>query len=50
MEKRFKVYVYEEGELLLVYDGFCKSVYVVEGRFIMEMEKSRIKFCIYDFD
>ncbi|KAG2243431.1 hypothetical protein Bca52824_094721 [Brassica carinata] len=50
MEKRFKVYVYEEGEPPLVHDGPCKSVYAVEGRFIMEMEKSRTKFRTYDPD
>ncbi|CAN8265129.1 unnamed protein product [Cochlearia groenlandica] len=50
MEKRFKVYVYEEGEPPLVHDGPCKSVYAVEGRFIMEIEKSRNKFRTYDPD
>ena len=50
MEKGFKVYVYEEGEPPLVHDGPCKSVYAVEGRFIMEMEKSRTKFRTYDPD
>ncbi|KAL9811467.1 putative glycosyltransferase [Arabidopsis thaliana] len=48
MEKRFKVYVYEEGEPPLVHDGPCKSVYAVEGRFITEMEKRRTKFRTYD--
>ncbi|KAL7595339.1 hypothetical protein Lser_V15G31283 [Lactuca serriola] len=38
MEKRFKVYVYEEGELPMVHDGPCKNIYTTEGRFIMEME------------
>ncbi|CAA7050075.1 unnamed protein product [Microthlaspi erraticum] len=48
MERRFKVYVYEEGERPLVHDGPCKSVYAVEGRFIMEMEKGKTKFRTYD--
>ncbi|XAR55302.1 Xylogalacturonan beta-1,3-xylosyltransferase [Bertholletia excelsa] len=38
MEKRFKVYVYEEGELPVVHDGPCKDIYASEGRFIHEME------------
>ncbi|KAL1224261.1 putative glycosyltransferase [Cardamine amara subsp. amara] len=50
MEKRFKVYVYEEGEPPLVHDGPCKSVYAVEGRFITEMEKKTTKFRTYDSD
>ncbi|VVB14083.1 unnamed protein product [Arabis nemorensis] len=51
MEKRFKVYVYEEGEPPLVHDGPCKSVYAVEGRFIMEMEKRKTnQFRTYDPD
>ncbi|CAA3028708.1 probable glycosyltransferase At5g25310 [Olea europaea subsp. europaea] len=44
MERRFKVYVYEEGELPLVHDGPCKNIYTSEGRFIHEMEKSNNKF------
>ncbi|GAB2275444.1 hypothetical protein Dimus_010201 [Dionaea muscipula] len=38
MEKRFKVYVYEEGELPIVHSGPCKNIYSTEGRFIDEME------------
>ncbi|KAL8244502.1 hypothetical protein R6Q59_010760 [Mikania micrantha] len=41
MEKRFKVYVYEEGEVPLVHDGPCKDIYTIEGRFIQEMEQTR---------
>ncbi|KAK9069666.1 hypothetical protein SSX86_011570 [Deinandra increscens subsp. villosa] len=41
MEKRFKVYVYEEGEWPLVHDGPCKDIYTIEGRFIEEMEQGR---------
>ncbi|XP_040380978.1 probable glycosyltransferase At5g25310 [Oryza brachyantha] len=38
MEKRFKVYVYEEGEPPVVHEGPCKNIYAVEGRFIEELE------------
>ncbi|CAN0877543.1 Probable glycosyltransferase At5g25310 [Linum grandiflorum] len=38
MEKRFKVYVYKEGDPPIVHDGPCKDIYTVEGRFIHEME------------
>ncbi|KAJ9167719.1 hypothetical protein P3X46_019323 [Hevea brasiliensis] len=38
MERRFKVYVYSEGDLPIVHDGPCKDIYTVEGRFIHEME------------
>ncbi|PWA52950.1 putative glycosyltransferase [Artemisia annua] len=41
MEKRFKVYVYEEGELPIVHDGPCKDIYTTEGRFIQEMEHGK---------
>ncbi|KAG0473995.1 hypothetical protein HPP92_015321 [Vanilla planifolia] len=41
MEKRFKVYVYEEGEAPLVHTGPCKNIYTTEGRFISEMEMLR---------
>ncbi|KAI8552227.1 hypothetical protein RHMOL_Rhmol06G0250000 [Rhododendron molle] len=39
MEKLFKIYVYEEGELPMFHTGPCRSIYSSEGRFIMEMEK-----------
>ncbi|KAJ4801929.1 Exostosin family protein [Rhynchospora pubera] len=38
MEKRFKVYVYEEGEPPLVHRGPCKNIYTIEGRFIEQLE------------
>ncbi|XP_022996611.1 probable glycosyltransferase At5g25310 [Cucurbita maxima] len=38
MERRFKVYVYPEGDLPITHDGPCKNIYTVEGRFIHEME------------
>ncbi|VFQ84775.1 unnamed protein product [Cuscuta campestris] len=41
MERRFKVFVYEEGELPVVHDGPCKNIYASEGRFIGEMEHGR---------
>lgn len=49
MERWFKVYVYLEGEELLVYNGFCKEIYVVEGRFIQELQGDNF-FVIYDLD
>lgn len=42
MEKRFKVYVYEEGERPIVHYGPCKNIYTSEGRFIHEMEMMEI--------
>ncbi|KAL2525716.1 putative glycosyltransferase [Abeliophyllum distichum] len=44
MERRFKVYLYEEGELPLVHDGPCKDIYTSEGRFIHEMEQGNNRF------
>ncbi|RWW41754.1 hypothetical protein BHE74_00052743 [Ensete ventricosum] len=41
MERRFRVYVYEEGEPPLVHEGPCKNIYTTEGRFIEEMEITR---------
>ena len=38
MEKRLKVYVYEEGEVPIMHDGPCKDIYTIEGRFIHEIE------------
>uniref|UniRef100_A0A7N0ZT15 Exostosin GT47 domain-containing protein n=1 Tax=Kalanchoe fedtschenkoi TaxID=63787 RepID=A0A7N0ZT15_KALFE len=38
MEKRFKVYVYSEGDLPIVHHGPCKEIYASEGRFIHEIE------------
>ncbi|MCL7034568.1 hypothetical protein MKW94_024798 [Papaver nudicaule] len=38
MEKKFKMYVYEEGEPPIFHDGPCKSIYSTEGLFIHQME------------
>ncbi|XP_058112060.1 probable glycosyltransferase At5g25310 [Magnolia sinica] len=44
MEKRFKVYVYGEGEPPLVHDGPCKNIYTSEGRFIHELELGKSEY------
>ncbi|KAE8656617.1 putative glycosyltransferase [Hibiscus syriacus] len=44
MERRFKVYVYTEGEVPIVHDGPCKEIYTIEGRFIHEMEHGAKRF------
>ena len=44
MEKRFKVYVYPDGELPIAHDGPCKDIYSIEGRFIHELEHGSGKF------
>ncbi|KAE8719035.1 putative glycosyltransferase [Hibiscus syriacus] len=38
MEKRLKIFVYEEGELPLFHDGPCRLLYTMEGQFINKME------------
>ncbi|KAK7410253.1 hypothetical protein VNO78_00885 [Psophocarpus tetragonolobus] len=38
MEKIFKVYVYQDGDLPIVHDAPCKDIYSIEGRFLHEME------------
>lgn len=44
MEKRLKVFVYEEGEVPIMHDGPCKDIYTIEGRFIHEIEHGGGKF------
>ncbi|XP_059655208.1 probable glycosyltransferase At5g25310 [Cornus florida] len=44
MERRFRVYVYEEGDLPITHDGPCKNIYTTEGRFIHEMEHGGSRF------
>ncbi|KAK4725115.1 hypothetical protein R3W88_027894 [Solanum pinnatisectum] len=43
MEKKFKVYVYKEGEAPLYHFGPCKHTYAIEGYFIQEMEVSKFR-------
>uniref|UniRef100_A0A0D9W1T4 Exostosin GT47 domain-containing protein n=1 Tax=Leersia perrieri TaxID=77586 RepID=A0A0D9W1T4_9ORYZ len=38
MERRFKVYVYQEGEPPILHEGPCKNIYSIEGRFIEQLE------------
>ncbi|KAK7396626.1 hypothetical protein VNO78_17762 [Psophocarpus tetragonolobus] len=38
MEKKFKVFVYEEGEPPVFHNGPCKSIYSMEGNFIHAIE------------
>lgn len=47
MEKRFRVFVYPEGEEPLVHNGPCKEIYSVEGRFIQELQ-GRNAFVTHD--
>ncbi|KAF8397788.1 hypothetical protein HHK36_016711 [Tetracentron sinense] len=38
MEKKFKIFIYEEGEPPVFHNGPCKSIYSMEGNFINKME------------
>uniref|UniRef100_A0A164WBD8 Exostosin GT47 domain-containing protein n=1 Tax=Daucus carota subsp. sativus TaxID=79200 RepID=A0A164WBD8_DAUCS len=49
MEKRFKIYVYEEGEPPLFHYGPCKNIYAMEGLFLNFMEVDT-RFRTYDPD
>uniref|UniRef100_A0A7N0VKY7 Exostosin GT47 domain-containing protein n=1 Tax=Kalanchoe fedtschenkoi TaxID=63787 RepID=A0A7N0VKY7_KALFE len=42
MVKRFKVWVYKEGDLPLVHIGPVNNIYAVEGQFIDEMDGQRL--------
>ncbi|XP_044472207.1 probable glycosyltransferase At5g20260 [Mangifera indica] len=44
MEKRFKVWVYKEGELPLLHGGPVNNIYGIEGQFIDEMESGKSNF------
>ncbi|XP_022767202.1 probable glycosyltransferase At5g03795 [Durio zibethinus] len=41
MEKQFKIFVYNEGELPLFHDGPCRMLYTIEGQFINKMEMNK---------
>ncbi|CAA0829701.1 Probable glycosyltransferase [Striga hermonthica] len=43
MEKRLKVYVYEEGEPPVFHFGPCKHTYAIEGIFMSAIEQSRFR-------
>ncbi|KAK3021682.1 hypothetical protein RJ639_047106, partial [Escallonia herrerae] len=43
MEKRFKVFVYGEGERPVFHDGPCKNIYSTEGIFINQIETSQFR-------
>ncbi|KAK4345759.1 hypothetical protein RND71_035935 [Anisodus tanguticus] len=43
MEKKFKVYVYNEGEPPVYHFGPCKHTYAIEGYFIQAMEVSKFR-------
>ncbi|KAL3566987.1 hypothetical protein D5086_032402 [Populus alba] len=44
MEKRFKIWVYKEGEPPLVHGGPLNNIYGVEGQFLDEMELGKSPF------
>ncbi|XP_025630429.1 xylogalacturonan beta-1,3-xylosyltransferase isoform X2 [Arachis hypogaea] len=44
MKKRFKVWVYKEGEQPLVHDGPVNNKYAIEGQFIDEIENKKGNF------
>ncbi|KDP33570.1 hypothetical protein JCGZ_07141 [Jatropha curcas] len=49
MERRFKVYVYSEGDPPIVHDGPCKDIYTIEGRFIQEIEHGARRYRTRDY-
>ncbi|KAJ7956751.1 Exostosin family protein [Quillaja saponaria] len=44
MVKRFKVWVYKEGEPPLVHDGPLNNIYAIEGQFMDEMDSMKNPF------
>ena len=44
MEKKFKVWVYREGEIPLVHMGPMNSIYSIEGQFMDEIERAMSPF------
>lgn len=44
MVKRFKIWIYQEGEEPLVHNGSLKDKYALEGQFIDEMERKTNPF------
>ncbi|XP_047312055.1 probable glycosyltransferase At5g03795 [Impatiens glandulifera] len=43
MEKQFKIFVYEEGQIPIFHNGPCGSIYAMEGNFINNMEVSKFR-------
>lgn len=50
MEKRFKIFVYPEGDPPLVHNGPSRSIYSTEGRFIFQLELGESPFLTSDPD
>lgn len=44
MEKRFRIWVYEEGEAPIFHDGPMNDIYSIEGQFLDELESGKSAF------